>query len=61
MTEHEVGGIDITLEDNTQGTMASAMVSGTLGYRHKKMYQGYTEKQILKNFAKEVTELESAQ
>ena len=60
MTEHEVGEITITLEENSQGIMASALVGGTLGYRHKKMYQGYTQKQILSKFAREVKELETA-
>lgn len=58
MTTHTVSKIEITLEETKNGTVASAIVKGTLGYRHKKMYQGYTEKQILRNFVKEVKELQ---
>lgn len=58
MTTHEVGKITVTLEDTKDGTVASAMVEGTANYRHKKMYQGYTQKQILSKFAREVRELE---
>lgn len=59
MTTHKVGKIEITLEETANGTVASSMVEGTIGYRHKKMYQGYTQKEILKNFVKEVKELQS--
>lgn len=58
MSIHEVGKITVTLEDTKDGTVASAMVKGTASYRHKKMYQGYTTKQILSKFAREVRELE---
>lgn len=60
MTTHEVGKITITLEKTSSGTRASAMVKGTLGYRHSVLYQGYTQKQILSKFAREVRELEKA-
>lgn len=60
MTTHEVGKITVTLENTRDGTRASAMVKGTLGYRHSVLYQGYTQKQILSKFAREVRELEKA-
>lgn len=60
MTTHEVGKITITLENTSGGVRASAMVKGTLGYRHSVLYQGYTQKQILSKFAREVRELNKA-
>lgn len=58
MSTHEVGKITVTLEETKDGIIASAMVKGLAGYRHKKMYQGYTQKQILSKFAREVRELQ---
>lgn len=58
MTTHEVGKITVTLEETKDGVVASALVGGTAGYRHRKMYQGYTQKQILSKFAREVRELQ---
>lgn len=58
MSEHKVGKINITLEETKDGVIASAIVRGTANYRHRKMYQGYTKKQILSRFAKEVKGLE---
>lgn len=60
MTEHKVGKLTITLRNTSGGVEASAMVQGSLGYRHKVMYQGYTQKQILKRFAIEVRQLNRA-
>lgn len=59
-TEHEVGKITITLEETEHGILASSVVKNTLHYKHSKMYQGYTQKQILSKFAREVRELEKA-